>query len=349
MVALKRFFRRHERTLVPLMLVVGVVVDVVTFRAVELTTAFALLGVYTVLVGSMILFIHSHDARHGLLEHLSFAAWVRVVAPFVVQFAFGALLSAALIFYWFSGSFAVSWPLFVLFIALMAGNDVLREHYLRPGVQLAVWYFVLFAMLAVALPSLLGSISPWVFGLAGVASLLVMVGYLRLLFRVRPDLKLLRPSPVLSVAIIFLAMNAAYALNIIPPIPLSLVDAGVYHLVERRGDDYLLVTPESSWMERLLPGESIVAASGQRVYVYASIFAPVDLDTTIVHHWSRLTDEGWVSVNRLSYRIVGGRRDGYRGYSYLTNHVPGTWRVDVETLRGQVIGRVGFEIVERSF
>ena len=288
--------------------------------------------------------MHAHDTRRELLERPTPTNYLRVIAPLIVQLAFGALLSAVLIFYWFSGSVAASWPLFVLLIAMMAGNDVFREHYLRPSVQLGVFYFILFATFAVALPSLLGSIAPWAFVLAGIGSLVVMFFDLFGLYRVRPDLRAMRPSPMISTIVIFLLMNAAYFLNIIPPIPLSLVNSGVYHSVERRGSEYVLVGEDQSWLEQLLPGDSIAVESGERLYVYASIFAPVDLDTTVIHDWQHLTDNGWVSVSRLSYSIVGGRQEGYRGYSYITSHTSGKWRVDVETLRGQVIGRVSFSI-----
>lgn len=344
----KQFYVRHERLLVPLMLLMGVVIDVVTFRSIDVTTAFALLGVYTVIAGVMILFMHHHDARQGILERPSSTNYLRIVAPLIVQLTFGALLSAALIFYWFSGSFIVSWPLFVLLIALMAGNDVFREHYLRPTVQIAIFYFVLFSTLATALPFLVGSISPVAFVIAGVASFVLMAGYIVLLFRVRPDLRLMRPSLWISMVGIFFVMNAAYFLNIIPPIPLSLTESGVYYSVERRGSEYVFEAPDQSWLESLLPGQTITLESGQRVYAFASIFAPVDLNTTVIHDWQRLTDNGWVSVSRLSYSIVGGRQDGYRGYSYITNHTAGKWRVDVETLRGQVIGRISFTIEHQN-
>lgn len=346
--AAKQFYVRYERQLVPLMLVIGVVIDVATFRSIDLTTAFALLGVYTVLAGVMILFMHHHDARHGIFERPSSTNYLRIVAPLIVQFTLGALLSAALVFYWFSGNFIVSWPLFVLLIALMAGNDVFREHYLRPTVQIAVFYFVLFSTLATALPSLVGSISPTIFVVAGVVSLALMAGYHIALFRVRPDLRLMRPSPWISMCGIFLVMNAAYFLNIIPPIPLSLTQSGVYYSIERRGSEYALEAPEQSWLESFLPGQTIELKPGQRVYAFASIFAPVDLNTTVIHDWQRLTDDGWVSVNRLFYSIVGGRHDGYRGYSYITNHTEGKWRVNVETLRGQVIGRISFTIERQN-
>ena len=344
--ALKRTFNQHERLLVPLMLLVGVVIDFITFRTIETTTAFLILGIYTLVAGVMITIIHRYDAAQSLLERPTTIVYIRLAAPLVTQLTFGALLSAAFIFYWFSGSFTVSWPLLIIVIGLMAANDVFREHYLRPTVQLSVYYFTLFITLAVALPYLFESISPWVFVAAGVSSLILMLIFLRALTRIRPDLRFMHPSPTISIMIIFLVMNAGYFLNIIPPIPLSLTDAGVYHSVERQGNNYLVSSEEQSWFDRFLPGETINIAPGDRLYAYASIFAPVDLDTTVTHHWQRLTDDGWENMSSLSYSIKGGRQDGYRGYSYLTSPSPGKWRVDVETERGQVIGRISFQINE---
>jgi hypothetical protein len=342
--ALKRVYTTHERVLVPLMLLIGVIIDFVTFHSIEASTAFFVLGIYAVIAAVMILIIHRYDASQTFLERPTPLGYVRLVAPLVVQFTFGALLSAALIFYWFSGSFSVSWPLFVVVLALMVGNEQLREHYLRPTVQLSVFYFILFATLATALPSLIGSISPSLFVAAGLASLVIMFIYVSILYRFRPDLRLMKPSPTISVFFIFVAMNAAYFLNIIPPIPLSIVESGVYLSVQRQGGEYILVKQERTFLERLMPGNSIDLELGQRVYVFASIFAPIEINTTVTHDWQYFSDQGWKSVSRLSYNMIGGREEGYRGYSYITSHMPGKWRVDVKTQRGQVIGRIAFEI-----
>ncbi len=345
--ALKRLYARYERVMVPGMLLVGVLVDVLTFRTISVSTAFIVLGVYAVIAGMVIAFMHWYDSDKKLIEKPTALGYLRLVAPLIVQFTFGALLSASLIFYWFSGAVTVSWPLILALIILMGANDVFREHYLKPIVQLSVYYFILFSVLSVALPFVYNSISPWAFASAGLGSLLLAGGYVAVLFRLRPDLRHLQPHPVIPIVIIFVVMNGLYFFNVIPPIPLSLTDTGVYHSVERSGDGYVVLAEEESLLEQLLPGQTIHTTAGERVYVYASIFAPVDLNIVVVHHWQQYVDgEGWVSVNASSYSISGGRADGYRGYSYLTGHAPGKWRVDVETLRGQVIGRVRFSIEE---
>ncbi|NBC01049.1 MAG: DUF2914 domain-containing protein, partial [Bacteroidetes bacterium] len=43
------------------------------------------------------------------------------------------------------------------------------------------------------------------------------------------------------------------------------------------------------------------------------------------------------------YTLRGGRREGYRGYTFKRFMRPGPWRVDVRTDGGRLLGRVWFE------
>ncbi len=66
----------------------------------------------------------------------------------------------------------------------------------------------------------------------------------------------------------------------------------------------------------------------------------------MVHRWQYYDDEtrSWVTASALSFSIHGGRSDGYRGYSVKRSLTEGKWRVSVETVRGQVLGRIPFTI-----
>lgn len=148
---------------------------------------------------------------------------------------------------------------------------------------------------------------------------------------------------------VFAVMNVLYFMNVIPPIPLSLRDAGMYHDIVRADGAYTLVGEEESWSARLVPGQIIESALGDQVYAYTAIFAPIDFSTTIYHR-RQVYDEvehAWITRDRLSFTISGGRDAGYRGYSMKTSLTPGRWRVTVETARGQVLGRIPFRFVEK--
>ncbi|MFH1631640.1 MAG: DUF2914 domain-containing protein [bacterium] len=341
---MKILYKQYERFLIPGMLLVGVTVDFITFRTIKVSSAFILLAIYIVIAGATIAFINFYDSAR--IDRQSAIRYLRLAAPLAVQFTFGALLSASLIFYWFSGALSASWPFLIIIAALMMSNEVLREYYLRPVVQIGVYYFILFSYLSLVMPYLFNSISAWVFVASGFASLAVIYLFVKLLSRLLVEVES-RQSRIATVVIaIFLTMNALYFLNLIPPIPLSIREAGVYHGVERSGDGYILSAERYSVLAQIIPGETTHVVEGDSIYVYSAIFAPTDLNATIVHDWQYFDpgEHRWVSYTKSSFKLTGGREEGYRGFSMKTFTIPGRWRVNIETERGQVIGRVKFRI-----
>lgn len=342
---IKDYFNKYERFLIPGMLVLGVAVDFVTFRTINLKTAFILLAVQFILAGSAIAFINIFDEYRRIAQN-RFLKYLRLAAPLILQFSLGALLGASLIFYWFAGTFSVSWPFILIIAALMVSNELLRDYFTRPIVQISVYYFAIFSILLLALAFTFNSISVWIFLLSGVLSLAIIFTYLQMLSKFLRFIRWDRPRIGISVVAIFILMNALYFLNVIPPIPLSITEAGVYHNVTRSGGDYILTAEDRSLIDKIIPGKTMHIQNGDRLYVYSSIFAPADLRTRIVHDWQYYDQDSrkWVSSNRASFNISGGREEGYRGYSLKTSFPGKRWRVSIENERGQVLGRVKFKI-----
>lgn len=342
---IRAWFKRYERFLVPGMLVLGVVADFVTFRAIQIKTAFLVLGVYAILASITIVFINLYD-HEPEKERSTLMRYTRLVMPLIFQFTLGALLSASLIFYWFSGALSVSWPVIGLIALLMVGNETFRHIYLRPVVQLGVFYFILFSFSSLVLPYIFHSIDPLWFYVSGGASFLIVVFFLRFLAVRIPEIDRKRGRIGFTLLGIFLGMNVLYVANLIPPIPLTLREAGVYHRIDRVGGNYRLLAEETTWLDRWMPGETVRVTTGDPLYVFVAVFAPTELNTTIVHVWERYdeTARRWVQEDRLAYGISGGRAEGYRGYSRKVDIKAGKWRVDVQTLRGQTIGRVRFTV-----
>ena len=54
----------------------------------------------------------------------------------------------------------------------------------------------------------------------------------------------------------------------------------------------------------------------------------------------------WQDEGTIKLSVVGGRENGFRTYSVRENLKTGKWRVNIETLGGQVIGRVQFIIIQ---
>lgn len=333
----------------PGMLIAGTVFDAITFRTLKIETTFILQGVYLLLAGTSVVYSHVYDGKpEGPKNRL--LRFLRVAVKPVIQFTFGALLSTSLVFYWFSGASSVSWPILGLVAALMASNELFRRFFSRPVVQMTVYAFILFSFCSLLFPYLFNSLHWLVFMFAALVSLALMFASISTLARFTPVVHDDRVRMVTSSATVFIVMVTLYFLNVIPPIPLSLRDAGVYHNVELVNGQYILTDETETWWQKLLPGKTVHISGGERVYVFTSIFAPTDLSTTIYHRWQYFdeTEGSWVNKDRLSFRISGGRDDGFRGYSYKTNLQSGKWRVSVETARGQVLGRIPFTIINTA-
>ncbi len=96
--------------------------------------------------------------------------------------------------------------------------------------------------------------------------------------------------------------------------------------------------------------ETFNYAPGDTVFVFTSIFAPTDLKKSIQHEWKWYDPETkqWNSTDTIAYEVLGGRRGGFRGYTYKTNIWPGQWRVNVTTGEGMVLGEIDFTIIPDS-
>ena len=134
----------------------------------------------------------------------------------------------------------------------------------------------------------------------------------------------------------------------IPPVPLSLKEAGIYHNVTRTDNQYILKFEKGKWYEPFKESDDLFHYKADDVvYCFASVFAPTSLSTRIYHHWQYFdkSKDSWLTSDRTHYKISGGRDGGYRGFTNKRNLKLGLWRVDVENEREQILGSISFEIV----
>lgn len=343
---LKDVFKRYERWLMPVTLSAGFLVDYVTFVNIEINTALWLLLGYYLMAGLAVIFVHAYD--NGRLSEKF--RYLRLFAPLLTQFLFGGLLSNSFIFYWFSGSIYASWPFIFAFIFLMIANDALRHWFFKPVVQLSVYFFGTISFVSVALPFVFNSIDPKFFVFGSLLSLALFLLYLLILYFAVPSTKKLALPVILTAVVICLAMNFFYFKNFIPPIPLALRESDVFHNIKRSGDNYLVLNETESFWQKLWPGKIIRIKAGDRVYVYTAIYAPKKLNTPIFHHWEYYDEskKEWAEKDKLEFSLTGGRKLGFRGYSWKTVLPEGKWKVLVKTSRGQILGVVNFKIEKTS-
>lgn len=342
---IKNIYVKYERWLMSAMLVGGFLFDFVLFVNIDIPFKLTVLTCYWFLAGVAIAFMQVYDA--GKMPR--FFRYVRLATPLVVQFCFGGLLNISLIFYWFSGAFSVSWPLLAITVALLLFNDRFRHQFSKPLVQIPVYFFVTFALFSLILPFWFASLNPWLFVVAGAGSVMIIGAYICGVAYLAGHSHWKIRQLLISIIVIAGIMNLLYFTNIIPPIPLALREAGLYHSLNVSGGQYVMKgEPETFWqqVQDAVFGQTVHVAPNEKIYLYTAIFAPTNLKTTMVHHWQYYdtAQKKWLDRGDLSFVISGGRQEGYKGYSWQTNLAPGQWRVYVENLRGQVLARVRFTV-----
>ena len=280
-----------------------------------------------------------------------------------LHFFLGGLLSPYTLFYFKSASGLTAFVFLAGMFSLLVAHELPRFRALGPVVRLGLYSFCVTSYFAYLLPVLLGTYSGRLFvlaaGLSCVASgaLAVAVcmgrrGWWRMLGRVA--------LPALAVQGLLLGL---YGLKAIPPVPLSMLSSGIYHGVEvskgERGRDYRLLHERSRWRLWEHGDQDFRARPGDRVYFFASVFAPAsfrpqhpgDRGTRLVIRWSYDDpDKGWTPYYAYEdlYLGQGGRERGYRTFAYLSDPRPGDWRVSMETEDGREIGRLSFHVTRED-
>jgi len=342
----RNWYARFERPISSISLVGGFVFDALTLKRVDTLWENVWVIGHIVIIGICIILVHAiknHEGDEGNPAKVHF--WL----VNILQFFFGGILSTYLVFYFRSGDISVSWPFILILAIAFWANEAFKRHFVRLGFQVSLFYLSLFSFTIFSLPVLVHKIGPRVFFLSGLISLLIMWGFLWILHKVaHKEFEQGRRIITFSVLGIFLGINFLYMTNLIPPIPLSLKDAGAYHSVIRDSKgNYVVGFENEGWKKYLSLYRTVHIAPVDPVYAYSAVFSPSSLDTTVIHEWQYYDENKgiWTHISRQELPVIGGREDGFRTFSTNSNLSAGKWRVNVETEGGQVIGRIRFNVV----
>jgi hypothetical protein len=343
---LKKWYLEHERHIGTGALVFGFILDNLTLTRIDRVFDNTVILTYLFLIGGALLCINL--AQGGVFSEQT-QQRIQSIFPVLLQFAFGGIFSAFFIFYSRSGTLVSSWPFILFLLGLLIGNESFRQRYTRLRFQVVIFFTTLFSFFVYFVPVVTKIMNPWIFLVSGALSLLSIVFFIQLLGYFLPQL-IQRNKKWFTGVIgsIFVLLNILYFANIIPPIPLALKDIHLAHSVVRSGDDYILAVEETSFLKRWFTREVYHYYPGESAFVFSSVFAPADLDTKIRQCWEYFNTQAdnWEQTGCIVFPISGGRDGGYRGYSRKTFLFEGKWRVNVETERGQLIGRVTFFVEE---
>jgi len=345
----RNFYARWERPISSMSLVGGFVFDAVTLRRIDMFWENLWVIGHIIIVATFIVLVNSKKHRPGDEADPTKANFWYVN---ILQFFFGGLLSTYLVFYFRSADLMTSWPFILILVLAFWANESLKRHYARLSFQISLFFLSLYSFAIFLLPVVLHSIGSKIFLLSGLLSL-ILISLLIYIIKVWSGEKFRQSKKIIifSISAICVLMNVLYFTNIIPPIPLSIKDDGVFHSIQRDGAGNYV----ASWEDHGLWGyltlyKDIHVSQYAPVYVYSAVFSPTSLNTEIIHRWQYLNSstDKWVDKELVSLPLIGGREGGYRTYSMKSSLSPGRWRVSVETTRGQVLGRIRFNVINTS-
>lgn len=352
---LKNLHERYERFVFPVALVIGFVFDFFLFGQININTAGVVLFGYFILIILTLTVFHFFDwealrARFASGEAGAFDQFLTWL-PTVLQYTFGALFSAFVVFYLQSASLAGSFFFIMLLVLALVASEVFRKHYFRLDFQISFLFAALFLYLFFVISVISGKVGTLPFVLSSLAALvltLVLLAMLRPL--IAGKMRHFRYSLFAGIGGIFVAVNGLYFTGFVPPVPLVLKDVGVYHSVERLENGAYAAeveqNVESGFDLFSRHDERIRLEPGKPVFFYSAIYAPRNVNTEIFHEWEFYDPARgqWVTRDQIAFAISGGREAGYRGYTTKENLSEGHWRVNIITGDGSTLGRVEFSI-----
>jgi hypothetical protein len=345
---IEALYRRYEKYTELTIFGVGFIWDSFTMTRVDSLIDNIILLFYITIIGTMIVLTLR---RHCGVVLPKWILKIEPRFPWAMQFCFGGLFSSYVIFYFKSASWTRTQFFFLILIFLWIGNEFLK-HRLRNPILLSVLYsFCLFSFLAFFLPVVLAKVNAGIFAMAGLISLVVSLSVFSIGLRAEPREWRRRMKPIVPwIAATYLVVNLLYFGNLIPPVPLALKSAGIYHQITRTRDGYVVKYVPPSWLHFWRKSDDpFYWSQGESVYCYTAIFAPGRVRVPILHVWSCKTEKGWKQKDKIRFEIAGGREGGYRGFSKKNRITPGEWRVDVMTEGGQILGRLDFTAADSPY
>lgn len=347
MVRIFSLLRKYTSHVTTILFVVGFVIDMIILPDIDhpLTRYIGL--AHLSLVAVLILFrewIVSRNTASKIEQKLY------SLSSFGISFSSGAALSFICVYAFRSAAFSVSWPLFLILGLCIVANEFVNTHGFRLALDVGILLIASLFFAIFNVPVLLKVQNDVTFLISTGISLVTSLFYVYVLQFTSESAKE-EASRIFALALgVPMFVGMLYILNVIPAVPLSLSHAGVYHSVLRSSDGAFIVYKEkedTSFIAKFMvfrtPTYHITSAD-KGVYFFSSVYAPADISAPLSHVWEQYDEKTkqWVERTVVPFGLEGGRKDGYRAYSFKESMEEGLWRVSVKVDAKRVVGRYTF-------
>lgn len=323
----------------------GFLIDSIFLPAAESVHTREIGALYMAIVSLSILFREYVVSRNRATKTEGF---LHSVFSYVISFFAGSLLSFVFIYFFRSASLAVSWPLFLVLIGIMILNEFFTSHSFRFLLDLAVLVIVDTFFILFMLPIFLQKQTDQIFLISIGVSFVVSILYINLLKYFSEVLRDLIADAYKVAFAVPAVIFTFYFLNVIPPVPLTMKSADVYHSIVHEDDGSYSVVSEPKSRFSFLKTKEFHYMEGEKVYFFSSVSAPTGLQAELSHVWEKYDEvsDSWQVKLNLNYSLVGGRDGGYRSYSEIENLSEGKWRVSAKVGERRTVGMVYFNMIK---
>lgn len=346
----KRFLKKHQKYAPVIFFIVGFVWDSLTLGRIDgWYSNTVLLAYLTGLTFSLYIFNLADDGRW----ENTFLEPYQQYAPLAIQFFLGGLSSAYVIFFFQSVSLTKTIVFFLILVVLLLSNELLKHRISNKYLQFGAYFFVNFTFLTFFTPVIFEVMNTFLFVVSGLISLGWTLFFIYYIYRQSPSTRreISGWKVTLLILCIYGGINSCYYFNLIPPVPLSLQSGMVAHNVEKENGTFRVSYEQTAFYDFWETYDRTFNYSeGDTVFAFTSIFAPTDLKKSVQHEWKWYDPDSyqWHTTDTIRYNVIGGRRGGFRGYTFKQNVWPGKWRVSVSTGEGMVLGEINFTIIPDS-
>lgn len=343
----RSFIRKHQKYAPILFFIGGFIFDTLTLGRIDRTYDLVVLCLH---MSCLTLTTYGYNLTDDNRWQNTLLERYEEFFPLTIQFFFGGLSSAYVIYFSRSVSLSKTASFFIILVALLFANEFLKKRISNKYLQFSVYFFLNFTFFTFMVPVFIKDMSTPIFLFSGLVSLASTLLLVIMTYFASPNTRteIHLPKLIGTIVSIYAFINLFYFFNLIPPVPLALDEGIVAHNVSIENNKYVVSYEKDEnyifWRDHKL---KFSYTPEEKVYVFSSIFAPTDLKKSIFHRWKwyNETTDDWETVEDIGFEITGGRDGGFRGYTYKNNVKPGFWAVDVITEEGLVLGVIDFEIL----
>jgi hypothetical protein len=331
-------FYQHNEVLVSMIVFfLGFTFDIYTIQEIDNLLGLIQQAIYLVALGTLLILEIRVVAGTFTLSERGKKFWE--YHNLIVHFLFGSLLSLYTIFYFTSASAITSFFFILLLAGLMLANEFPKIRSLGLPIRTTLYSICTLSYFSFFYPILLGKIGPVPFWLGFLSSCLVLILIWMFNFR---GLTLLQKKVFLPAALVHLFFIIGYYTSLIPPVPVAVKKIGAYYEVIKENNQYIGTHTKSGWD---FGTKEFLTRPGDKVTILLSIFSPAHFHDRVFLKWF-FKDEtrGWQLEDSIPLSILGGRKEGFRGFGSKQFYKLGKWRVLVETSDGREVGRINLEI-----